>query len=83
MTAAPYTRLDAAHLLGALDADKRLAYEAHRAICRRCGLRSRRDETGPGDSRKVAGVVDAVDGGKSAAVPPDLVNTGGAEIQPV
>jgi hypothetical protein len=30
MTAAPYTRLDAAHLLGALDADKRLAYEAHR-----------------------------------------------------
>ncbi len=34
---APYTRLDAAHLLGALDADERLAYEAHLAICRRCG----------------------------------------------
>jgi len=32
MTAAPYTRLDAACLLGALDADERLADEAHRAI---------------------------------------------------
>ena len=46
-------------------------------------LRSRRDETGLGESGKVAGVVDAMDGGKSAAVPPDLVNAGGAEIQPV
>ena len=46
-------------------------------------LRSRRDETGPGESGKVAGVVDAMDGGKSAAVPLDLVNAGGAEIQPV
>src|SRR4029077_6585126 len=36
-----------------------------------------------GESGKVAGVVDAVDGGKSAAVPLDLVNAGGAEIQPV
>ncbi len=36
MTADPYTRLDAAYLLGALDADERLAYEAHPAICRRC-----------------------------------------------
>jgi hypothetical protein len=43
-------------------------------------LRSRRDETGPGRSGKVAGVVDAMDGGKSAAVPLDLVNAGGAEI---
>ena len=32
----PYTRLDTASLLGALDADERLAYEAHLAICRRC-----------------------------------------------
>src|SRR6516165_2214174 len=47
------------------------------------GLRSRRDETGPGESGQVAGVVDAMDGGKSAAVPLDLVNAGGAEIQPV
>src|SRR5262252_4573327 len=38
---------------------------------------------GPGESGKVAGVVDAMDGGKSAAVPVDLVNAGGAEIQPV
>ena len=37
MTADPYARLDAAYLLGALDADERLAYEAHLAICRRCG----------------------------------------------
>jgi hypothetical protein len=35
---------------------------------------------GPGESRKVAGVVDAMDGGKSAAVPLDLVNAGGTEI---
>ena len=117
MTADPYARLDAAYLLGALDADERLAYEAHLAICRRCraglaeisaipsllagldesvfaappevapqpvpgnaDLRSRRDETGLGESGKVAGVVDAMDGGKSAAVPLDLVNAGGAEI---
>jgi len=36
MTAHPYTRLDAAYLLGALDADERLASEAHLALCRRC-----------------------------------------------
>ena len=30
MTADPYARLDAAYLLGALDADERLAYEAQR-----------------------------------------------------
>ena len=36
MTADPYARLDAAYLLGALDADERLAYAAHLAICRRC-----------------------------------------------
>jgi len=36
MTADPYARLDAAYLLEALDADERLAYEAHLAICRRC-----------------------------------------------
>lgn len=36
MTADPYARLDAAYLLGALDADERLAYEAHLAICRQC-----------------------------------------------
>src|SRR5580704_2007081 len=35
------------------------------------------------ESGKVAGVVDAMDGGKSAAVPLDLVDAGGAEIQPV
>ena len=36
MTADPYARLDAAYLLGALDADERLAYEAHLSICRQC-----------------------------------------------
>ena len=36
MTATPYTRLDAAYLLGALDVNERLAYEAHLAICPRC-----------------------------------------------
>jgi anti-sigma factor RsiW len=36
MKADPYTRLDAAFLLGALDANERLVYEAHLAICRRC-----------------------------------------------
>jgi Putative zinc-finger len=36
MTADPYARLDAAYLLGALDADERLAYEAHLATCRQC-----------------------------------------------
>ena len=41
MTADPYARLDAAYLLGALDADERLACEAYLVICRRCraGLR--------------------------------------------
>src|ERR1700684_3451592 len=56
--------------------------------CMRCGWPSKKYETsndgpGPGNSGKVAGVVDAMDGGKSAAVPPDLVNAGRAEIQPV
>jgi hypothetical protein len=36
MTADSYARLDAAYLLGALDADERLVYEAHLATCRRC-----------------------------------------------
>jgi anti-sigma factor RsiW len=36
MTADPYARLDAAYLLGALDADERLAYEAHLATSRWC-----------------------------------------------
>ena len=36
MTADPYERLDAVYLLGALDADERLAYEAHLASCLRC-----------------------------------------------
>jgi anti-sigma factor RsiW len=36
MTADPYARLDAAYLLGALDAEDHLAYEAHLAICPRC-----------------------------------------------
>jgi hypothetical protein len=36
MTADPYARLDAAYLLGALDADECLSYEAHLATCRRC-----------------------------------------------
>jgi len=31
----------------------------------------------------VAGVVNAMDGGKSAGVPLDFVDAGGAEIQPV
>jgi anti-sigma factor RsiW len=36
MTADRYARLDAAYLLGALDANESLTYEAHLAICRRC-----------------------------------------------
>lgn len=36
MTADPYARLDAAYLLGALDADEDLSYETHLAICRPC-----------------------------------------------
>lgn len=36
MTADPYARFDAAYLLGALDADERLGYEAHLATCRQC-----------------------------------------------
>ena len=36
MTADPYARLDAAYLLGALDADERLSYEAHLVTCWRC-----------------------------------------------
>lgn len=36
MTADPYARLDAAYLLGALDAGECLAYEAHLATCREC-----------------------------------------------
>ena len=47
----PYARLDAAYLLGALDADERLAYEAHLAIClamrQIADLCSRRDKAGP------------------------------------
>src|SRR5487761_16805 len=38
---------------------------------------------GPWESGKVAGVVNAMDGGKSGAVPLDFVDAGGAEIQPV
>jgi hypothetical protein len=37
-------------------------------------------QDGPGESRKVAGVIDAMDGGKSTAVPQDLVDAGGTEI---
>src|SRR5260370_23768372 len=64
--------------------------------CMRCGWPSKNYETSndgrpvparrhglPGKSGKVAGVADAMDGGKSAVLPPDLVNAGGAEIQPV
>jgi predicted anti-sigma-YlaC factor YlaD len=36
VTADNYARLDAAYLLGALDADERLAYEAHLATCGSC-----------------------------------------------
>ena len=36
MTTDPYARLDAAYLLGALDADERLSYEAHLITCWRC-----------------------------------------------
>src|SRR5215471_13847490 len=53
------------------------AWLRHMRTCVRGGTRR------PGESGKVAGVVDAMDGGKSAAVPVDLVNAGGAEIQPV
>ena len=34
----------------------------------------------PGESGEVAGVVNAMDGGESAAVPLDLVNAGGAKV---
>src|SRR5690242_2238167 len=43
----------------------------------------RRSLVRSGESRKVAGVVDAMDGGEPAAVPLDLVDAGGPEIQPV
>ena len=33
MTADPYARLDAAYLLGALDADERPSYEPHLVTC--------------------------------------------------
>jgi hypothetical protein len=36
MTADAYARLDATYLLGALEADERLAYEAHLATCSSC-----------------------------------------------
>ena len=36
MTADPYARLDGAYLVGALDADERLSYEAHLVTCWRC-----------------------------------------------
>jgi hypothetical protein len=36
MTADPYAHLNAAYLVGALDTDERLAFEAHLADCRRC-----------------------------------------------
>jgi len=36
MTADPYARFDAVYLLGALEADERVAYEAHLPSCRRC-----------------------------------------------
>lgn len=36
MTADTYARLDAAYLFGALDADERLAYEAHLTACGSC-----------------------------------------------
>jgi len=39
-----------------------------------------REETGPGASGEVASVVNAMDGGKSTAVPLDLVNAGRAKI---
>jgi hypothetical protein len=41
---------------------------------------NRHGERDPDESGKMAGVVDAMDGGKSAVVPSDLVNAGGAEI---
>jgi putative zinc finger protein len=36
MTADPYARFDAAYLLGALDPDERLSFEAHLLVCQRC-----------------------------------------------
>ena len=36
MTADSYARLEAAYLLGALEAEERIAYEAHLATCMRC-----------------------------------------------
>ena len=55
--------------------------------CMRCGWPSKNYEMSsdgrPGESGKVAGVVDTMHGSKAAAVPLDLVDAGGAEIQPV
>jgi hypothetical protein len=65
MTAGRHARLGAACLLGA---------------SRTGGPALAAGQDGPGESRKVAGVVDAMDGGKSATVPLDLVNAGGTEI---
>jgi hypothetical protein len=45
-----------------------------------CGPEFAAGRDGPGESGKVAGVVDAMDSGKSAAVPLDLVNARGTEI---
>ena len=62
MTADPYARLDAVYLLGALDADERLAYEAHLAICRRC-------EAGLAEISAIPPLLDGLDESVFAAPP--------------
>jgi hypothetical protein len=76
MTADTYTPVDAAYPSWAFEATGLQPPRRHMRT-----LRSRREETGrPGESGEVAGVVNAMDGGKSTAMPLDLVNAGGAKI---
>ena len=76
MTADGDMPVDAAYPSRALEASGRQPPRWHMRT-----LRSRREERGrPGESGEVAGVVNAMDGGKSTAVPLDLVNAGGAKI---
>lgn len=72
MTADAYTRLDAAYLLGALDADERLAYEAHLATCQRC--RASLDEISA-IPPLLAGQDDAVLAAPPAAAPTPIPDT--------
>ena len=75
MTADAYARLDAAYLSARLRSrtSRSPSPTGPPSSAWRCPGQ-------PGESREVAGVVDTMDGGKSAAVPLDLVDAGGAKI---